>query len=121
MKKKMENTQTKTNGRTSKSPFSAPCPRLFPATLRSSVPSFLLQFNHSYSFPKKPQKNSLLSPQCCLWISFFLSLQSLHSSQTSLQLLSNSSQTLLFLQSPHSSQTSLKTLRLLLKLSQTSL
>ena len=37
----------------------ASCPRLFPATLRSSVLSFLLQFN-PYSFSQNSQKNSSL-------------------------------------------------------------
>ena len=54
MKKKWK-IYKKTNGHTWKSPFSAPCPRLFPATLRSSVRSFLLQSN-PYSFPQNSQK-----------------------------------------------------------------
>ena len=53
----MENIHKKTNGHTWKYPYSAPCPGLFPATLRSSILSFLLQFN-PYSFPQNPQKNS---------------------------------------------------------------
>ena len=47
-----------------KSPFSAPCPVLFPATPRSSVLSFLLKFP-PYSFPQNSQKNSFVLPQCC--------------------------------------------------------
>ena len=50
----------KTNGHTWKSPYSAPCPRLFLATLRSSVLSFLLQFNPSLSL-KTLRENSFLS------------------------------------------------------------
>ena len=63
MKKKMENIQKKTNGHTWKSLFSAPCPGLFPATLRSSVLSFLLQFN-PYYFPQNSQKNSSVLQIC---------------------------------------------------------
>ena len=49
----------KTNGHTWKSPFSALCPGLFPATPCSSVLLPLPVFHTQYSFPKKkPQKNS---------------------------------------------------------------
>ena len=60
MERKMENIHKITNGHTWKSPFSAPCPALFSATLRLSVLSFLLQF-HQYSFPQNPQRKLLRS------------------------------------------------------------
>ena len=63
MKKKMENIQTKkTNGYTWKSPFSAPCPGLFPTTLHFSVLSFLLQFNQYLFFFFKTLRKTALSP-----------------------------------------------------------
>ena len=62
-KKNGKYTKKKTNGHTWKSPFSSPCPGLFPATLRSSVLSFLLQFN-PYYFPQNSQKNSSVLQIC---------------------------------------------------------
>ena len=64
MKKNGKYTQ-KTNGHTWKSPCSAPCPGLFPATLRSSVLSFLLQFKPPSLFLKTLRKTLHFLSQCC--------------------------------------------------------
>ena len=71
--KKKRKIYTKTNGHTWKSPFSAPCPGLFPTTLRSSVLSFLLRFP-PYSFPHFLSENSSVLLRCYL-LSFPLFLR----------------------------------------------
>ena len=80
MKKNGKYTEKKkTNGHTWKSPFSAPCPGLFPATLSSSLLSFLLQFKPpslSLKILKKTKKTPpfptmLSSPSPFLVLSFF--------------------------------------------------
>ena len=74
-----------------KSPFSAPCPGLFPATPCSSVLSFLLQFKPPVSFPQNSQKNPcppltmLSSPPSSFFLSSLICISDLPFSRSLLQ------------------------------------